>query len=55
VSSDDEKYLTPNNVAEKTSRQSDHAAWLLTDTPLDLNSPPELPKNRDQNNANVND
>jgi hypothetical protein len=30
VSSDDEAYLMPENVAETTHRQSNHAASLLT-------------------------
>jgi len=45
LSSDDEEYLTPNNVAETTPRRSDRAARLLTATRLYLNSPPEAPKN----------
>jgi len=46
LSSDDEEYLVPNNVAETTLRQSDCAACLLTAARLYLNSPPEVPKNR---------
>jgi len=44
-SSDDEEYLTPNNVAETTPGHSDRAARLLTAARLYLNSPPEAPKN----------
>jgi len=44
-SSDDEEYLTPNNVVKTTPGQSDHAACLLTAARLYLNSPPEAPKN----------
>jgi hypothetical protein len=45
LSSDNEEYLTTNNVAEKTPGQSDCAARLLTAARLYLNSPPEAPKN----------
>jgi len=44
-SSDDEEYLTPNNVVKTTPGQSDRAACLLTAARLYLNSPPEAPKN----------
>jgi hypothetical protein len=44
LSSDDEEYLTPNNVAETTPGISDRAARLLTAPRLYLNSPPEAPK-----------
>jgi len=44
-SRDDEEYLTPNNVAETTSGQSDGTARSLTAARLYLNSPPEAPKN----------
>ena len=54
-SSDDEKYLTPNNVAETTPGRSDHAACLLTAARLYLNSPPEAPKNWGHINPNLND
>jgi len=54
-SSDDEEYLTPNNVAERTPRWSNRAARLLTATRLYLNSPPEAPKNWGQINPNRND
>jgi len=53
--SDDEEYLTPNNVAEMTSGRSDHAVRLLTTNRLYLNSPPEAPKNCGQINPNLND
>jgi len=53
LSSDDEEYLTPNNVAETTPGRSDHAARLLTATRFYLNSPPEAPKNWGQINPNL--
>jgi len=55
LSSDDEEYLTPNNVAETTSERSDRAACLLTAARLYLNSPPEAPKIWGQINPNLND
>ena len=55
LSSDDEEYLTPNNVAETTPGRSDRAARLLTAARLYLNSPPEAPKNWGQINPNLND
>jgi len=55
LSSDDEEYLTPNNVPETTPRQSDRAARLLTAARLHLNSPPEAPTNWGQINPNLND
>jgi len=55
LSSDDEEYLMPNNVAETTRGQSDHAAPLLTAARLHLNSPPELPQNWGKINPNLND
>jgi len=55
LSSDDEEYLTPNNVAETTPRPSDRAARLLTAARLYLNSPPEAPKNWGHINPNLND
>jgi len=55
LSSDDEEYLTPNNVAETTPGRSDCAARLLTAARLYLNSPPEAPKNWAQINPNLND
>jgi len=55
MSSDDEEYLTPNNVAEMTPGRSDRAARLLTAARLYLNSPPEAPKNWGRINPNLND
>jgi len=55
LSSDDDEYLTPENVAEMTPRRSDRAAHLLTATRLYLNSPPEAPKHWGQINPNRND
>ena len=55
MSSDDEKYLMTNNVAETTPGRSDRAARLLTAAMLYLNSPPEAPKNWGQINPNLND
>jgi hypothetical protein len=55
LSSDDEEYLTPNNVTETTPGQSDPAARLLSAARLYLNSPPEAPKNWGQINPNLND
>jgi len=40
LSSDDEEYLTPNNVAETTPRRSNCTARLLTAARLYLNSLP---------------
>jgi len=54
-SSDDEEYLTPNNVAETTPGRSASAARLLTAARLYLNSPPEAPYNWGQINPNLND
>jgi len=54
-SSDDEEYLTPNNVAETTPGQRDRAARLLATARLYLNSPREAPKNWGQINPNLND
>jgi len=42
---DDEEYLTPNNVAEKTPGQNDCTTPLLAAARHYLNSPPEAPKN----------
>jgi len=53
LSSDDEEYITPNNVPETTPGRSDHAARLLTTARLYLNSPPEAPKNWGQINPNL--
>jgi len=54
LSSNDEEYLMPNNVAETAPRQSDRAAHLLTTARLCSNSPPEAPKNCGQINPNLN-
>jgi len=43
--SDDEEFLTPNNVAETKPGQSERAARLLTAARLYLNSLPGAPKN----------
>jgi len=55
LSSDDDKYLMPTNVAETTPGRSDRAARLLTAARLHLNSPPELPHNWGQIDPNLND
>jgi hypothetical protein len=55
LSSDDEEYLTPNNVPETTPRRSDRAARLLTAARLYLKSPLEAPKDWGQINPNLND
>jgi len=55
LSSDDEEYLTPINVPETTPGRSDRAVRLLTAARLNLNSPPEAPKNWAQINPNLND
>jgi len=55
LSSDDDEYLTPNNVAETTPRRIDRTARLLTTARLFLNSPPEATKNWAQINPNLND
>jgi len=55
LSSDDEDYLTPNNVAGTTPGRSDRAARLLTVARLYLNSPPEATKHWGQINPNLND
>ena len=55
LSSDDDEYLTPNNVAESTPGQSDRAARLLIAARLYLNTPPEAPKNCGQIDPNLND
>ena len=54
-SSDDEEYIIPNNVAETTPGQSNHAAHLLTATRFYLNLPPEAPKNWEQIYPYLND
>jgi len=55
MSSNDEEYLPPNNVAETTPRRSDRAAPSLTATRLYLNLPPEAPKDWGRGNPNLND
>ena len=55
LSSNDEEYLIPNNVAETTPGRSNCAARLLTATRLYLNSPPEIPQNSGQIHPNLND
>jgi hypothetical protein len=55
LSSDDEEYLTTNNVAETTPARSDCAVRLLTTARLYLNSLPEAPKNWGPMNPNLND
>jgi hypothetical protein len=55
LSSDDEEYVTPNNVAKTTHRQSDRTARLLTASKPYMNSPPEAPMNGGQINPNPND
>jgi hypothetical protein len=55
LSRDDEEYLIPTNVAETTPGQINCAACLLTAASVYLNSPPEVPKNWQQNNPNLND
>jgi len=54
-SSNDEEYITPDNVAEMTPGRSDHAARLLTAARLYLNSLPETPKMWGQINTNLNE
>ena len=44
-SSDDEEYLTPNNVAKTTPGRSDCAVCLFTAARFFLNSQPEVRKN----------
>jgi hypothetical protein len=55
LSSDDEEYLTPTNVAETAPGQRDRASRILPAARLYLNSPPEAPKNWGQINPNLND
>jgi len=54
LSSNEEEYLTRNNVAETTPGRSDRAALILTVARLYLNSPPKAPKNWGQINPNLN-
>jgi len=55
LSSDDEEYLTPNNVAETTAGQSDCTALLFTAPRLNFNLPPEAPNIWGSINPNLND
>jgi len=55
LSSDDEEYLTPNNVAETTPGWSDCAAQLFNAARLSFNSAPEATKNWRQIDPNLND
>jgi len=55
LSSNDEEYLTPDNVAETTPGRSDCTACVLTTAWIYLNSPPEAQKNWGQINPNLND
>jgi len=55
LTSDDDEYLTPNDVAEMTPWWSNRTARLLTATRLYLNSPPEALKNWGQINPTRND
>jgi len=54
LSRNNEEYLRPRSMAEKTPRRSDHAACWLTATRLYWNSPPEAPKNWEQVSSNPN-
>jgi len=54
LSSDDEEYLLPNNVAEMTPGWRDRAAPRLAAARLYLNSLPESPKNWEQVNLCLN-
>jgi len=53
LSSDDEEYLTPNNVAEMTPGRSARTVRIMTAARLYLNSPPETPKNLGQIDPNL--
>jgi hypothetical protein len=55
LSSDDDEYLTPNNITEMTPGLSDWSACILTGTRLYLKSPPDAPMNWRQINPNRND
>jgi len=55
LSSDDEEYLTPNNVAKTTPGRRDRAARLLTAARLYFDLPPEAPKNWGQIDPSRND
>jgi hypothetical protein len=45
LSSDDDEYLTPENVAQMTPRRINCAARILGATRFYLNLPPKVPKN----------
>jgi len=53
LSSDDDEYWTPNNVAVTTPEQIDHAAHISTAVRLHLISLPEAPNNSGLINANL--
>jgi len=55
LSSDGEESLTPKNVPEPTAGWSNRATRILTAARLDLNSPPEAPKNWGQIDPNLDD
>jgi len=54
LSSNDEEYLMPNNVAETTLGWTNHAVRLLTTARLYLNSLHQAPKNWGQIDPNLN-
>jgi len=55
LSSDDEEYLMPNDVAKRRPGQSVRTVRLMTAARLDLLSPPESWKNWGHMNLNLND
>jgi hypothetical protein len=55
VSSDNEEYLTSDNMAETIPGRSDNAAHLWAAGRLYFNQPPETPKHWGQINANLDD
>jgi len=55
VSSDDEEYLTPNNMDKTTPGRSDRAACSLTAARLYFELPPEATRNCGQIDPNLND
>jgi len=55
LSSDNDEYLTPDNVLETTPGRSDRATRILTAVRLYLNPLPEAPKNSGQINPNLKD
>ena len=55
LSSDDEEYVTLNNVADTTPGRTDHAARPLGAARLHLNLPPEAATNLGQSNPILND